>query len=419
LNYFSGFTEDIDLKINQTNRIHQLASFILTIAILTTGALGCQQVFADEAWNNKMRRLAAVLMETLPLTATEKEFNDPKNRLAIEQAANELSLITKELEKATATKGAEKDLHLQDPLFAVLAKGLAEDSVTIKQLLPTKDRSYAQHLLRTSTSYCTTCHTRAQSQTSFKFPVFPDSLKSLSVLERMKLYIAARQFDIALQIFDAYLITQEIEKIEPLELERSAKLALAVAIRVENTPDHALSITKKLASAKNATPAFKRDVAAWESGLKKIRSATMSAASELEQAKVLLANAEKPGSLESSHENDIAVLRASALLHSFIGSNSRNSQVAEALFLLGKSYEKMESLGFWSTGEIYFEACIRKSPHTSLARQCFEHYRESVVTGYTGSSGTRIPPNVCSQLKTLARLSTFTGQKNATSDNCP
>jgi hypothetical protein len=57
--------------------------------------------------------------------------------------------------------------------------------------------------------------------------------------------------------------------------------------------------------------------------------------------------------------------------------------------------------------ELYYEACVRELPHSSLAKRCYERYEQSVYVGYTGSGGTNIPDElqvILSELKKLASV---------------
>lgn len=376
---------------------------LLSLAVFLTVFFIYRKSYADEGWNQRMRQLASVIVNVLPLTTSSRDFNDPKNKDTLKTATDELVRLTSEIVKETEKPGTKNNPHLKDPLFAVLAKGFAEDSEAIQQILKTNDTSYAQHLLRTSTTYCMTCHARTDSENSFRFPVFPKALVKLSLIDQMKLYAATRHFDTAIQVFEAYLITSEAENLTPFELERLSKLAIVIAIRAENSPERALSITKQLKNAKNVTPSFKREILAWESGIEKLKS-PVKPGNDLATAKSLIETASLAKQNSDSKESEIAYLRASSILHHLLSSNTKSSEMAEALYLLGTAYDNLEPLGFWSTSEIYFEACIRKAPHSALANKCFERFQDVIVLGYTGSSGTNIPKNVRSRIEMLKSL---------------
>ena len=49
-------------------------------------------------------------------------------------------------------------------------------------------------------------------------------------------------------------------------------------------------------------------------------------------------------------------------------------------------------------------AGFRKSPHSNTADLCYRRYEESVYAGFTGSSGTDIPPEIKRRLVELRGL---------------
>jgi hypothetical protein len=93
-------------------------------------------------------------------------------------------------------------------------------------------------------------------------------------------------------------------------------------------------------------------------------------------------------------------------MHDLLGRFPQSSYSAEGLFLIGLSYDVLQDLGLWSLHEMYYQACIEKQPHSRLAQRCFERYKDSIILGYSGSSGMHIPGAVqvdLSRLQALAR----------------
>jgi hypothetical protein len=94
-------------------------------------------------------------------------------------------------------------------------------------------------------------------------------------------------------------------------------------------------------------------------------------------------------------------------MHELMSRFPESPFLAEGLFLIGMSYDVLQDLGLWSLHQMYYQACIEKQPHSKLARRCYERYKDSIVFGYSGSSGIHIPPAVqldLSRLENLANL---------------
>jgi hypothetical protein len=61
-------------------------------------------------------------------------------------------------------------------------------------------------------------------------------------------------------------------------------------------------------------------------------------------------------------------------------------------------------MSFWTLHETYYERCIHAAAHSAISKQCFERLSDSITLGYSGSGGTRIPPEIESQLAKLKTL---------------
>ena len=58
-----------------------------------------------------------------------------------------------------------------------------------------------------------------------------------------------------------------------------------------------------------------------------------------------------------------------------------------------------------SLHELYYEACVRRAPHTTTSAECFRRFEESIYFGYSGSGGVSLPDDVRKNLAELRDLS--------------
>ena len=75
-------------------------------------------------------------------------------------------------------------------------------------------------------------------------------------------------------------------------------------------------------------------------------------------------------------------------MHELLSLAPNGKHASEAMLIAGNAYRLLGEPLVTLLPEMYFEACVRNSPHTSLARQCFERFEESVYFGYSGGGGT-------------------------------
>jgi hypothetical protein len=53
---------------------------------------------------------------------------------------------------------------------------------------------------------------------------------------------------------------------------------------------------------------------------------------------------------------------------------------------------------------VYYESCVRTSPKTQLSKTCYHRLKNSILLGYSGSSGTHLPREERERLKELQKL---------------
>jgi tetratricopeptide (TPR) repeat protein len=364
---------------------------------------------SDDTWNARMQSMAKSITCLAPFVASDEKFKDVKNRLQIRACVDELAVQTKSLREALTHRQDSKSsdaLHQLDPLFPLMAISFADDIETARGLLDSQSEAYAQHLLRGSLSYCVSCHTRTKEHSTIKFPVFNAGGDDLKLSEQMKLYTATRNFDEALAAFDSAIKSPRAETMGSIELERSARLALAIDVRVENEAAKAIARVDQILKIKNLAPSFKTELINWKTGLSDMKSApkNQEPAEKFKTAQELIKRAQSKAVSDQSRVPAIEYLRASSLIHQFLESRPSDQLTAEALFDLGTCYEHLEFLGFWSTNETYYEACIRKAPHSAIARRCLGPLKDSITVGYSGSAGVHIPANVRTRLRELESL---------------
>lgn len=127
---------------------------------------------------------------------------------------------------------------------------------------------------------------------------------------------------------------------------------------------------------------------------------------QLNLAERLVNEADSRSDVATEHGQDILYLRASAALHSWLSANpikvgSNEPSRAKALFLAGRSAEESRELNFWTLHERYYELCIETLPKSDLAKSCFKKLNDSVLMGYTGSSGLHLPQDESTRLARL------------------
>ncbi len=113
----------------------------------------------------------------------------------------------------------------------------------------------------------------------------------------------------------------------------------------------------------------------------------------------------RAGGALSWEEREVEILEIERHLHDIMAKESlEESQRMRASCALGKTYDMLPSPMYDSLAKRCLIFCIEKYPGSSESREAYEVLRHRVLLGYTGSSGTHLPPIVEKRLEELDTL---------------
>ena len=357
---------------------------------------------AREAWSKKMTDLYKTLTDLLMDITSDQRFNAPELKGKIEREAKLLSSLAHDLE---TQKVKSPD---QDPTIQILSRLFASESNRAYQELKRGNRTYARGILRSISGYCAQCHTRDQSGPAFARLGLQLSSAGATRLEQGLFYVATRQFDLAQAEFKSMIADPEVSGKRPFEWEKAVKQSLVIAVRVRQEPSEALGIVDQILSNKAAPYFLKQNAASWKKTILDWQKETpLKAPSEEQLYKEAMRLTDEAHRLQKyllDRSADILYLRASAIVHTLLRVAPDGPHSGEAFLMAGLCYEVLRPLDISELGEIYYEACIHKTPHSHTAELCYQRYEESIYAGYTGTNGTQIPADVKDRLFTLESL---------------
>ncbi len=385
------------------------AALIFTaIACTQTAKKDTQKVgenIHEATWSSRMNELRGALMQLGPYLFDDKKFNDPANFESIKINTKKLGELAHTLDPSQ--KG-NVTAPSSDPVLGYLATQFKENVGRAYESLEANHRDYARSVLRTSLSYCISCHTRMNMGP--KFPLFdnPPFVAELIPIEQASYYVATRQYEPAMKKYMDILQDPQTGKQRPFDIEKAARSALAIAVRVNNSPEEALKIAKYV-NQKPETPLFvKSDALKWVQSIqewsREVKTNPTNEYAYLSKIKNYLKKAESLQRYRTDMSADIYYLQSTSMIHEYFNRFDQPKFLGEALYLAGKSYEPLQELGFWTLHEMYYEQCIRKAPHTNFAAKCYERLEQSILLGYSGSAGIFVPVSVQRQLKELYYL---------------
>lgn len=353
-------------------------------------------------WSGKMQELSSALNKLLPLVVSAKEFNNPLNEKAIEEATDRLKKLSHQV------RNLEKSAP--DPAYESIAKMLDEDLARAGSALRGGNRDYARLTIRESIGYCIQCHTQTANGPSFPKLDLGFNPAGLSPLGQGDYYAATRQFDAALKAYRQGTQDAKYAEKDIFGWERAARSGLAIAIRFKESVKDAREITNAILKNKAAPESLRESAKAW---LKQIdrwahekKNYYKGENARLERASDLISAADNETESGSGRDQEISYLRASADLHQWLAQHPLKAGVneaerAKALYLAGRAADESRELNFWTLHERYYELCIDTLPASDQAKACFKKLQDSVLMGYTGSSGLHLPPEESARLARL------------------
>ncbi len=385
---------------------------IILVAVATVMAVGIQCAHKDKSedakardlgqWQYKMLALSDATSKLLPLVASPRAFNDPKNEADIEKSTKTLASMAHSVSMTEAKPSGDPSLDFVSGKFS------SDMNEAVKQL-EMGNRKFARFLIRNATSYCIACHTRNdQGRQNLNLSLNTD-LSGMSALDRAEYHMAVRDFDAAIKDFDQVINSADAQIESPQGLENAAEKTLAVAVRVKRDPELALKTVQKIMEGKWAPVYLKLNALSWKTALQEWAREPKK---EVKDPKVLLARAKSllskgwkfSASSPQSRAGLVYFLRASTNLHDALSVTEKNPAYGEALYYAGLSAESLREMNLWTLHEAYYEACIRKQPYTALAKKCYLRLEALQLSAFSDLDGAYVPAHVRDHLRELRGL---------------
>jgi len=253
------------------------------------------------------------------------------------------------------------------------------------------------------TDTCVACHSRLPGTSAPRSEAFAADIavSDLRIEQRAKLYYATRQFDAALDEYEAMLATRSVSANDS-DLGGHIDDYLELAIRVKRDPARANAALAGFATRTDLSPVLKEEIASWRAALTKLTGA-QPPKDPIASARELVS---KPA--RSERHSLVEHLEASGLLHRTLDGNLASVDRAEAYYLLGLIETRIGRSYWLSQAEAYLETAIRLAPGEPIASDAYGKLEEFLIAGYTGSSGTHVPPDIAAKLDRLRQIAEST-----------
>src|SRR5262245_41152489 len=374
----------------RTRGIAPIAALLLTASGDVAEA---EPAAAEQATRTTMGQIVDSMAFVLPLATSDERFADPAQRKAIQAALDALAMNAAKVE----SHGQGRDLG-----FTFLSRSLARDAREVRDRFAAGRPAEARFLLVEMSDDCAACHSRLPDRREHPVGrrlVDDPRVAKLDLDERVNLEVATRQFDRALASYEA-LFADPARSPSDFDLEGHVDGYLEVVVRVQNDPERALRTFSALAQRKDLPANLRENLGAWIASLRALRGRTFSG-TPLAQARALVAEAQDVSRYPDHRSALVVYLAASGILNRFIAGKPSRPELGEAAYLLGV-IESRIGRSFWLSGtEFYLEQAILLAPQQPFASDAYDLLEEFLVSGYTGTQGSEVPPDVRAHLDEL------------------
>ncbi len=356
----------------------------------------------------KMQKLYLTLSDLLTHSSSEERYSDKNNRSKIEEDLKSLSTLSHSMNDREF-KGEKSD-----PTLGILSGYLREETATAYEAFKTGKTEYSRNIVRALPGTCIACHSRTNQGAQFEKLALEPSAGNLSIVEKAEFYAATRQFDRAEKGFLSIIENEKTATEDPYTWEHAIRQSLTIAIRVKKDPELAKKIIDSALIQKKAAFYVRQDLSQWKKSvdqwLKEPKRTIQSEKGLYAEGARLISDAHKLQKFPMDHSADISYLRASSIYYDLIQIAPNGKYTSEALLMEGICNEVLSPKGFEDLHRLYYESCIRKSPHSGIAMDCYRRYERSTVQGYTGSAGVSLPDDIKQKLLDLFTLSVTKGK---------
>jgi hypothetical protein len=344
--------------------------------------------------------LSHSLGELLPTVSQPELFFNPAQEKKIE---SEIENFASSAHSIKVQKKPEAD-----PSLAFVSKKFENDVDQALKEFRMGNKKHARFLLRNTTNYCISCHSRTDSgRSDWDFSSFA-KLKQMKPLDRAEFLMSVRDFDKALQTYDE-IIYDKNRSANPAELEASGEKALAITVRAKRDPDLANEMVSRIVESKSAPIFLRLNARQWKSAIQSWKADKseqgMTPSQRLQYAYTLMSRGWKLSQTSVYGKAGLVhYLRASTILHEILSDDSNSKLYGQALYYAGLAAESLRDINFWTLHEVYYESCIRHSPFSTLAKKCYLRLEGVLRDSYSPYRGAPLPQYVSKRLFNLRAL---------------
>jgi len=361
-------------------------------ALLVAGRAASQ-----EQTTASMRGIFVALSTAYSYSLDADAFADRENRQQI------LSLLKALSDNADALEAHGGGL---DPSFDYLRRSLARDADDALDRFKKGNYVGSRFVLSKITENCVTCHTRLPARREFDLgKEFLDkaNVQNLPPEARVTLEIATRQFDDALNTYEAMLGSKDLTA---ADLARFSVFEnyLKICIGALSDTERPVPALEAFTQRGDLPEDLMQDVESWLDALGTV-DLEKPRGQELGAARSMIENAVDMTKSRSDRSQLVDFIVGITLLHRYLDSSpTDDAGIAEAYYLLGVA-ESYVTHSYWiSETPFLLERAIRQAPKSDTARRAYAFLDDYTHSDYWVTPARPVPEDFETNLEALRKL---------------
>ncbi len=359
-----------------------------------------------------MHQVYESYVKLIPYIYSDRLITNSNDKKMLE----ELNAHLLDLQKAF--KGAKHVELLKMPGFKPSLETIDRHISDTIDSVNAKSKVFAHARLKAMGALCVSCHTGISDKISKN--AFGEAISSLkrsdfnSDFEFANYLYLVRRFTEAKKHYEL-AIKSSLEKISHPpkgtfiddrnlngELYSSLRRILSLYTKISIRPEEGINFLKKYRQDKGITKFTREDIDQWIKGLKKWEKFDINNVKKVDEfISTNLKHLEDKKDKVNTGEYDVTLLISSGVLTKFLNDNPKTELVPTILYWLAISERRLSNSYFFSLSDLYLKECILQYPKNEIAKSCYREYEDNLVFGYSGSSGTDIPPSEKRELERL------------------
>lgn len=249
--------------------------------------------------------------------------------------------------------------------------------------------------VRSAIGQCASCHSKGGKATHL-FALFENT--NIPQTEKGRLALAIRDYQASTDIFKSILLDPSLQN-DYFRMNDILVSYINSAILSGYTKNQILEDLKKVQStAKNKGT---------QNDLKNLIQDVESAKTLNSFDDAIKAFKTYSKDLYNLEKSMYTSLHIKNLLHEKLNTLKTNEQKSVAYEVLGDIYGHFPEISIFMVPENYYELCVKTSPKTKLANECFEKYKNKIILGYSGSMGSNVPEYEKVKIENLKKLTSM------------